>query len=56
MVKLVFEPEYDQSIPEDQRFARATPNGRFEMHVDNPAVTDNMKLGQTFYVDFTLVE
>jgi hypothetical protein len=34
---LVFRPQYDPSIPEDLRFATATPSGEFTMYVDNPA-------------------
>ena len=51
--KLVFYPQYDTSIPEDQRFAKATPSGRFEMTVDNPAALDQFELGKAYYIDFT---
>jgi hypothetical protein len=51
----VFTAQYDQSIPEDQRFATATPNGRFEMYVDNPPVQAAYKLGQAYYFDSTEV-
>lgn len=50
---LVFRPQYDESIPEDQRFARATPDGEFKMRVDNPAVIEQLKLGQAYYFDIT---
>lgn len=50
---LVFQPSYDTSIPEDQRFATATPSGRFEMQVDNPAALAQLTLGEYYYVDFT---
>lgn len=53
---VVLEPRYDESIPEDQRFAQATPSGRFEMNVDNPSAIEAMPVGQAFYVDFTPVE
>jgi hypothetical protein len=53
--KFVFTPQYDTSIPEDQRFSKATPSGRFEMQVDNPAAIEQFKLGQAYYVDFTPV-
>ena len=53
--KLVFAAEYDQSIPEDQRFAKATPSARLEMQVDNPAALEQLGLGKTYYVDFTPV-
>jgi hypothetical protein len=51
--KLVFSPLYDTSIPEDRRFAQATPSGRFEMQVDNPAALEKFQIGQHYYVDFT---
>lgn len=51
--KLVFCPQYDTSIPEDDRFAKATPSGRFEMTVDNPAALEQFELGKSYYVDFT---
>jgi len=54
--KLVFQPEYDTSIPEDQRFAKATPSGRFEMTVDNPSALEQFELGKTYYVDFAPAE
>lgn len=49
----VFTPQYDPSIPEDVRFAKASPTGKFEMRVDNPAAIEQLKLGQAYYVDFT---
>ncbi len=52
-VKLM--PRYDESIPEDRRFARATPSGEFTMFVDNPAALEQLKLGQDFYIDLTPV-
>jgi hypothetical protein len=48
-------PQYDQSIPEDQRFQKATPSGRITMQIDNPAAAEQLRLGRTFYVDFTPV-
>lgn len=52
---LVFAPRYDTSIPEDQRFYKATPSGRFEMLVDNPAALEEFKLGDSYYFDATPV-
>ena len=48
-----FTPQYDTSIPEDQRFAKYSPSGLFTMFVDNPAVS--FALGQAYYVDFSPV-
>jgi hypothetical protein len=53
--KLRFQTVYDNTIPEDQRFQKATPSGHCELQVDNPAALAEMKLGQNYYVDFTPV-
>jgi hypothetical protein len=50
---LKFYPQYDLSIPEDVRYAKATPGGHIEMLVDNPAVLERLKIGAAYYVDFT---
>lgn len=50
-----FSTVYDPSLPEDQRFCKATPTGRMEMQVDNPAALEQLKLGESYYVDFTPV-
>ena len=52
--RLKFSTQYDQSIPEDQRFAKATPSGSMEMQVDNPAALEQLKLGEAYYLDLTL--
>lgn len=51
--KFVFEPRYDESIPEDQRFAKSSPSGKFEIYVDNPSV--NFAAGAPYYIDITPV-
>jgi hypothetical protein len=48
-------PQYDTTIPEDQRFSEATPTGEFKMYVTNPAVIAELKPGKTFYIDLTPV-
>lgn len=53
--RFVFTPQYDTSIPEDQRFAKASPSGRFEITVDNPAAIEQFTIGQAYYVDFSPV-
>ena len=50
------EPRYDESIPEDQRFAQATPSGELTMYVNNPVAVEELALGKTFYLDFVPVE
>lgn len=52
---IVLEAQYDQSIPEDQRYSEATPSGRVEMFVTNPAAIEQFELGKSFYLDFTPV-
>ena len=51
--KVTLSTEYDPSIPEDVSFNKATPSGRIEMQVDNPAAIEQLPLGKLFYVDFT---
>jgi hypothetical protein len=51
--RLKFNAEYDTSIPEDQRFQKATPWGQFEMQCDNPAANAQFELGKTYYFDIT---
>ncbi len=53
--KLRFDTVYDKAIPEDCSFSTATPSGTIEMQVDNPAALEQLKIGQSFYVDFTPV-
>lgn len=49
-----FSPQYDASVPEDQRYAMATPLGELRLVVDNPAVS--FMPGQQYYLDFTPIE
>lgn len=53
--KVHFQAQYDSSIPEDQRFQKATPSASAEFHIDNPAALEQFKLGESYYVDFTPV-
>lgn len=48
---LTFRASYDTSIPEDQRFQKATPSGEFKMHVDNPSAVAAFELGRYYYLD-----
>lgn len=45
---------YDLNVPEDQRYAQATPSGTLQIQVDNPAVS--FEPGKDYYLDFTPVE
>lgn len=49
----VFQPQYDTTIAEDRRFYDATPSGHCEMLVNNPAVIEEFKIGQDYYLDFS---
>jgi hypothetical protein len=49
-VSYTFEAMYDPNVPEDQRFAKATPVGKLTMNVDNPAVS--FEPGKSYYLDF----
>jgi hypothetical protein len=51
--EITMQPQYDTSIPEDQRFQKATPSGLITMQIDNPAAIAQLPLGGSFYVDFT---
>lgn len=53
--EVTLSPEYDTSIEEDRRYAKATPSGTITMMIDNPPAVDYLKLGEFFYVDFTAV-
>lgn len=53
--KYVFTPQYDTSIPEDERFAKASPSGKFEIYIDNPAAQAQFKVGGYYYFDATPV-
>jgi hypothetical protein len=53
---IVLRPVYDQSLPEDARFAKYTPSGEIKMYVDNPIAQEALQLGKFYYVDFTVTE
>jgi len=50
---LKFQTQYDPTIPEDQRFTKATPSGQITMQVDNPTALEQLEIGGYYYVDFT---
>ena len=53
---LKFITQYDNTIPEDQRFQKATPVGEIEMQIDNPAALEQFTIGKSYYADFTKAE
>jgi hypothetical protein len=50
--KVKLTPQYDNTIPEDVRFAKATPSGSLEMYIDNPPAFEFFEIGKAFYLDF----
>lgn len=54
--EITLTPQYDTTIPEDRRFAQATPSGSFTMLVDNPKAAEQLELGKFFYIDLTEVD
>lgn len=50
---LRFDCQYDQAIPDDQRFQKATPSGFIDLQIDNPAALAQFELNKCYYVDFT---
>lgn len=54
--KFIFRPDYDATIPEDQRFAKMSPSGEFNILVNNPAVFDQFEIGKYYYFDTIPVE
>jgi hypothetical protein len=53
--ELKFSTRYDPTIPEDQRFTKASPSGSLSIVIDNPAALAFFegKIGKAFYLDFT---
>lgn len=49
---LRFDAIYDPSVPEDQRFQKATPSAFAEFVIDNQAALSQFKIGEDYYVDF----
>ena len=54
--KVFFSCQYDPTIPEDQKFQKATPSGQVEMFIDNPAAVAQLVIGADYYVDFTKID
>jgi hypothetical protein len=41
---------------ENKSFALYTPSAKIEMMVNNPVIADKFKVGQEYFVEFTLIE
>jgi hypothetical protein len=51
--KAFFECIYDQKLAEeDVGFQKATPSGSAEFMIDNPKATEQLVIGEYYYVDF----
>lgn len=53
--RVVLETRYDNTIAEDRAFTKYTPTGRLDVVIDNPSVTDELKVGDFVYVDITKI-
>lgn len=53
MRTFIFSAVCADGTPENEKFAKYTPNGRLEFVVDNPAVIESYKLGSEYYFDST---
>lgn len=50
---VILRAQYDGSIPDDMRYAKATPSGSMEMEIDNPDALACFPLGSVHYIEFT---
>jgi len=48
--------QYDTEKTEDVSFAAATPSGKLEIYVSNPAVVGTFEPGKDYYLDLTPCE
>lgn len=54
--KAFFDCQYDSQLAqEDVSFMKATPTGHAEYVIDNPKATEQLVIGEYYYVDFTPV-
>ena len=52
-VKIEMQPDYGtQDAPKNAEWAKATPSGKIEMNIDNPAASDQFTIGREFTVIF----
>lgn len=51
-----FRAEYDSTIPEDVRFAKASPSGEFKIFIDNPSAQAAFVPGKFYYFDAIAVD
>jgi hypothetical protein len=51
--RYVFQAVCDDGTPENQRFAKYTPSGRFEMVCNNPTVHERLQMGKVYYFEIS---
>lgn len=52
-INALFSCQYDSSSEDDKSFQKATPSGSATFQIDNPAVYDQLVVGQNYYFDIT---
>ncbi len=55
-VQVVLSPVMDSKTPENKSFWDATPNGKLDMTITNPAAGEQFEPGKSYYLDFTPAE
>lgn len=45
--------QYDETLDEDRRFAKASPSGSLEVSISNPAIDGFFVPGQAYYLTIT---
>jgi hypothetical protein len=43
----------NNETPENERFTKYTPSGELTLMVDNPPAEEQLKLGESYYLDFS---
>ena len=54
--KYTFNAVTDDKTPENQKFAKYTPTGKFEMMCNNPEVFPQLEAGKEYYFDISPAE
>jgi hypothetical protein len=55
-VKAIFRAQYDETIPEDRRFEKATPCGTVDLDITNPHAIAELVIGGAYYFDMIKAE
>lgn len=51
--EVIFHAEYDKNVPEDVNFNTATPNAKFAVTINNPALLGAFEPGKHYYVEIS---